>query len=113
MRKTFNYIALAIRAVFLFGILIIDGVWNFISKPSTLLLRTFVVALIFLSSFNFEVYSQNCDPGERFCRGACRPARACAGPPPPPGLPIDSKLPYLFIAGLGLGIYFLKAKKTA
>ncbi len=117
MRKTFIYIALAIRAVFLFGINICDDVWKVVSKPSTLLMRISVVALIILSSINFEVFSQrgNCDPGERVCKdGKCHPVRECGqGVPPPPGLPIDSKLPYLLIAGLGLGIYFLKAKKTA
>lgn len=118
MRKTFVYMLLTIRVVFLFGINFCEAFWNFVSKPSKLLLRTSVVAVILLSSHNFELYAQNkgpnCDPGERFCRGECMPARECRqGVPPPPGLPIDSKLPYLIIAGLGLGIYFLKSKKTA
>lgn len=116
MRKTFVYMLLTIRVVFLFGINFCEAFWNFVSKPSKLLLRTSIVALIILSSFNFEVLAQgnNCPPGQRYCRGDCRPARECRqGVPPPPGLPIDSKLPYLIIAGLGLGIYYLKSKKTA
>ncbi|TXD95474.1 hypothetical protein [Gillisia hiemivivida] len=118
MRKTLIYLALEIRAVFLFGINLCEAFWNIVSKPSKLLLRTSVVALILLSSFNFESYAQNkgpnCESGERFCRGECRLARDCRqGVPPPPGLPIDSKLPYLLIAGLGLGIYYLRSKKVA
>ncbi|TVZ26327.1 hypothetical protein JM83_1283 [Gillisia sp. Hel_I_86] len=115
MRKTFIYMVLAIRAVFLFGVNLCEAFWKIVSKPSKFLLRTFVVALIILSSFNSEVLAQgnNCPPGQRYCRGDCRPARDCRGPiSPPPGLPIDSKLPYLLIAGLGLGIYYLKSKKT-
>jgi len=105
---------LAIRAVFLFGINFCEGFGYIIKKPSKLILRTSVVILLLLSSYNFEVLAQgnNCEPGQRFCRNACRPARECRqGVPPPPGLPIDSKLPYLLIAGLGLGIYFLRFKK--
>jgi hypothetical protein len=118
MRKTSIYLALEIIAVFLFGINFCKAFWNTVSNPSKLLLRTSVVALIFLSSFNFESHAQsrgqNCPPGERKCRGICRPARDCRqGVPPPPGLPIDSKLPYLLIAGLGLGIYYLRSKKAA
>jgi len=77
---------------------------------------------IMLSTINFEVLAQrkdhgigtNCPPGQRYCRNDCRPARECRqGVPPPPGLPIDSKLPYLLIAGLGLGIYYLRSRKQA
>ncbi len=116
MRKTFFYIFLAIRAVFLFGVNLCEAFLSVFSKPSKLLLRISVVVFITLSSFNFEVLAQgnNCPPGQRFCRNGCRPARECRqGVPPPPGLPIDSKLPYLLIAGLGLGIYYLRAKKAA
>lgn len=106
------------RAVFLFGINLWEGFWNIVSKPSKRLLRISVVMLFLLSSFNFQSYAQstgpNCDPGQRFCRGGCRPAKDCRqGVPPPPGLPIDSKLPYLLIAGLGLGIYYLRSRKQA
>lgn len=118
MRKTFIYILSVIRAVFLFGINLWEGFWNIVSKPSKRLLRISVVMLFLLSSFNFQSYAQstgpNCDPGQRFCRGGCRPAKDCRqGVPPPPGLPIDSKLPYLLIAGLGLGIYYLRSRKQA
>lgn len=34
-------------------------------------------------------------------------------PPPPVGLPINDHLPILLIAGLGLGIYLLRIRKTA
>jgi len=117
MRKTFTYITLVFRTVFFVGKLICDRVGNGISKPSTLLIHISVGALIILSSLNFEVFSQrgNCPRGQRVCKdGQCHPVRECGqGVPPPPGLPIDSKLPYLLVAGLGLGIYFLKSKKTA
>ena len=115
MRKTLIYIALEIRAVFLFGINLCEAIWNIVSKPSNRLLRTSFVALILLSSFNFESYAQKCETqGFRRCNGVCVPARECRqGVPPPPGLPIDSKLPYLLIAGLGLGIYYLRSKKAA
>ena len=115
MRKTFIYMVLAIRAVFLFGINLCEDFLGLISKPSKFFLRTSVGVLLILSSFNFEVLAQgnNCPPGQRFCRGGCRPARECRqGVPPPPGLPIDSKLPYLLIAGLGLGIYYWRVKKA-
>lgn len=121
MRKTFIYIALGFKTVFLYGILVSDETWKIIFKPLSQLIRSAVVALIILSSYNFDAFAQSkdhnpgqCDPGERFCLGDCRPARQCRpGVPPPPGLPIDSKLSYLLIAGLGLGIYFLKSKKPA
>lgn len=36
------------------------------------------------------------------------PMRESTGTPPPPvGLPIDSNIYFLLLAGLGLGIYFL------
>ena len=123
MRKTFIYMLLAIRAVFLFGINLCEAFWNRVPKPSKLLLRTCVVVLLLLSSYSFEVLAQgknhgngnNCPPGQRVCKdGHCHPARECRqGVPPPPGLPIDSKLPYLLIAGLGLGIYYFRTKKSA
>ncbi len=114
MRKTFSYIALGFKAVFLLGIKFFEAFCNIILRPSKLLIRTTVVTLILLASINLEMYAQSCPSGQRRCRGECRTARDCRqGVPPPPGLPIDSKLPYLLIAGLGLGIYFLKAKKPA
>jgi len=116
MRKTFIYMVLAIRAVFLFGINLCETFWVLISKPSKFLLKTSVIVLIILSSLNFESYAQNnCPPGQRVCiDGTCHPARECRpnGVPPPPGLPIDSKLPFLLIAGLGLGIYYYRVKKV-
>lgn len=121
MRKTFIYIALGFKAVFLLGKLTCERVWDSITISRALLLRFIIIAFLILSTFNFDAFAQgqsrdhdpnDCEPGERYCRGDCRPARQCRpGVPPPPGLPIDSKLPYLLIAGLGLGIYFLKAKK--
>ncbi len=112
MRKTFSYIALGFKAVFLLGIKLFEAFSVFSLRPSKVLMRTSVIALILMSSFNFEALAQSCPEGQRRCRGECRTARDCRqGVPPPPGLPIDSKLPYLLIAGLGLGIYFLKAKK--
>ncbi|WP_026836823.1 hypothetical protein [Gillisia sp. JM1] len=118
MRKALIYIALEIRAVFLFGIKLFNSIGCRNFKMSKYLLRSFVIALIVLSSINLESNAQqkgpNCESGERFCRGDCRPARECRqGVPPPPGLPIDSKLPYLLIAGLGLGIYYLRSKKVS
>jgi len=72
-----------------------------------------ILFIAILFSFSSYALAQNpCDPGERFCDGACRPAKDCApGNPPPPGLvlPIDSNIYFLFAAGLGLGIYFLTA----
>lgn len=53
-------------------------------------------------------------PFSGFSQDPPQPAKASEGaPPPPPGLPIDSNLPYLLIAGLGLGIYYLRPKKAA
>lgn len=54
-----------------------------------------------------------CEPGQRYCNGACRPARECRpGVPPPPGLelPIDFGISALIAAGLGLGAYRLRKK---
>lgn len=118
MRKALIYIALEIRAVFLFAINFFSGIGYRTFGVPKCLLRISVFAFIFLSTLNFESYAQsrgqNCPPGERKCRGTCRPARDCRqGVPPPPGLPIDSKLPLLLIAGLGLGIYYYRAKKVA
>lgn len=105
---------LAMKMVFLFGINLRKTFLDIVQKPSKWMLRASLIVLLILSSFNFEAYSQNCDEGLRFCRGRCRTPRECRqGVPPPPGLPIDSKLPYLLIAGLGLGIYFLRSRKQA
>lgn len=32
-------------------------------------------------------------------------------PPPPVGVPIDKEIPYLFVAGIALGIYVLLKRK--
>jgi hypothetical protein len=118
MRKTLIYLILAIRAVLLCAV---TSVGNLVSRFPVMVassFRTGLILLFFLTAFNFQAFAQNslpedCIPGERYCRGDCRPARQCGGPPPPPGLPIDSKLPYLLIAGLGLGIYYWRSKKIA
>lgn len=111
--KTLTYLTLEIRAVFLCAK---NSVKDFFSKPQIKIsgtVRMFLVLFVLLIAFNIESYAQNCDIGELFCRGACRPIEQCIGLPPPPGLPIDSKLPFLLIAGLGLGIYYYRAKKIA
>ena len=117
MRKTLIYLILAIRAVLLCAV---TSVGNLVSRSPVMVassFRTGLILLFFLTAFNFQAFAQNslpnCDPGDRFCRGKCRPARQCGGPPPPPGLPIDSKLPYLLIAGIGLGVYYWRSKKIA
>lgn len=115
MRKTLIYLSLAIRAVFLHAL---NSVWEVVSRLRGMALgrlRTFLIFFVFLTAFNFQGYSQNCPPGQRVCKdGLCHPARECGqGVPPPPGLPLDTKLPFLLIAGLGLGIYYWRSKKTA
>jgi hypothetical protein len=117
MRKTLIYLSLAIRVPLLCAV---NSVGNLVSRSPVMLASTFrtgLILLFFLTAFNFQAFAQNslpnCDPGQRFCRGKCRPAKECGGPPPPPGLPIDSKLPYLLIAGLGLGVYYWRSKKIA
>jgi hypothetical protein len=117
MRKTLVYLSLAIRAVLLCAL---TSVGNLVSRSQILVassFRTGLILLLFLTAFNFQGFSQrgNCPTGQRVCKdGLCHPARECGqGVPPPPGLPIDSKLPYLLIAGLGLGIYYWRSKKTA
>ena len=116
MRKALIYIALGIRAVFLFTTSFFSGNGYETFNISKYLIRSSVIVLIILSSLNFESYAQNnCPPGQRVCiDGTCHPARECRpnGVPPPPGLPIDSKLPFLLIAGLGLGIYYYRVKKV-
>lgn len=122
MRKALIYIALEIRAVFLFAIKSFGVIGCSAFNVPKSLIRITMISLILLFSFNFEVLAQrkdhgngnNCPPGQRYCRGDCREARDCRqGVPPPPGLPIDSKLPYLLIAGLGLGIYYSRSRKEA
>jgi hypothetical protein len=69
------------------------------------------IILILLILVSLPGYSQECEFPKIICPkdGVCKPIRACRGTvPPPPGLPIDNSLPYLLVAGLGLGIYFLK-----
>ena len=39
------------------------------------------------------------------------PVPTPAGPPPPPGLPIDGGLSFLIISGVAYGIYELRRKK--
>jgi len=118
--KTLIYLALEIRAFFLCAK---TSAKAFISRSQikkSPALRIFLVLFIFYS-FNFEILAQsgnpserNCDPGERFCQGKCQPARNCRpGVPPPPGLPLDSKIPFLIIAGLGLGIYYVRSLKKS
>lgn len=77
------------------------------------------LTFFFMIVANFYAFAQEpCDPGQIFCRGACRLPRACGIGPPPPGLvvPIDSNIIWLLAAGLGLGIYywiFIKGKSAA
>ncbi len=106
------YLVLEIRAVFLCAKNSVEIFFSKLQFEMFPTLRIFLVLFI-LASSNFQVFSQesNCPPGQRFCRGECKPARQCGGPPPPPGLPLDSKLPYLLIAGLGLGIYYVRSRK--
>jgi len=110
--KTLIYLALEIRAFFLCAK---TSAKAFISKSQIKIpaaFRTILVLLILLTAFNVESYAQNCDPGFRFCQGRCQPARSCRpGVPPPPGLPLDSKIPFLIIAGLGLGIYYVRSRQ--
>jgi len=67
--------------------------------------------LMFLLLLSFEGFAQPCGPGQAPCGrdNTCKPVSECRGGPPPPGLvvPINSNIPFLLIAGLGLGIYFL------
>jgi len=116
-RKALIYIALERRAVFLFAINLSSSIGFGKFNVFKYLIRFSVFALMLLSSVNFESYAQNsCPSGQRVCiDGECHPARECrpTGNPPPPGLPIDSKLPFLIIAGLGLGIYYLRSRKEA
>lgn len=117
MRKTLIYLILAIRAVFLFAKNSFREVFPKMQVMGRRQYRTFLILSVFLAAFNFQGFSQigNCPPGQRVCRdGECHPARECGqGIPPPPGLPLDSKLPFLLIAGLGLGVYYWRSKKTA
>lgn len=114
MRKTLIYLVLEIRSVFLCAKnsarLFFSGSRSKMSNA----IRAFLVLFVLLTATNLESYAQiNCPAGQRFCRGACRTARDCRqGVPPPPGLPLDSKIPFLIIAGLGLGIYYVRSKKT-
>ena len=114
--KTLIYLALEIRAFFLCAK---TSAKAFISRSQIKIpaaFRTFLVLFVVLTAFNVESYAQrNCEtPGYRYCRGDCRPARECRpGVPPPPGLPLDSKIPFLIIAGLGLGIYYVRSLKKA
>lgn len=115
MRKTLIYLSLAIRAVFSCAL---SGMRNLVSRAPIMVassFRTGIILFIFLTAFNFQGFAQNCPPGQRVCKdGECHPARQCGqGIPPPPGLPLDSKLPFLLIAGLGLGIYYWRSKKSA
>jgi len=114
MRKTLIYLVLEIRSVFLCAK---NSARLFFSGPKSIManaIRTFLILFVLLTATNFESYAQNnCEPGERFCRGDCRPVRECRqGVPPPPGLPLDSKIPFLIIAGLGLGIYYVRSRKA-
>jgi hypothetical protein len=73
------------------------------------------IILIFLILVSLRGYTQPpepCPEGQRRCGGVCKIPRECRpGVPPPPGLPINSNLPLLIAAGLGLGIYFLTENK--
>ena len=112
--KTLIYLALEIRAFFLCAK---TSAKAFISRSQIKIpaaFRTFLVLFVLLTAFNVESYAQNCPIGQRRCRGECRPARDCRpGVPPPPGLPLDSKIPFLIIAGLGLGIYYVRSLKKS
>lgn len=39
------------------------------------------------------------------CLPCCSPVDTCGGPPPPPGLPIDTYIYFLFFAALVFGVY--------
>ncbi len=116
MRKTLIYLTLAIRAFLLFAVTSVGYLFSRSPFRVAGAFRSGLILVLFLTVFNFQGFTQNCPPGQRICKGSteCQPARNCRqGVPPPPGLPIDSKLPYLIIAGLGLGIYFLRSRKQA
>lgn len=114
MRTTFSYLTLGIKALSLCAknsvkVFFLKS-WMKISSK----VRTFLLLFILLVAFTNESYAEDCEEGLVFCNNKCRIPNACTqGVPPPPGLPIDSKLPYLLIAGLGLGIYYWRTKKVA
>ena len=74
-----------------------------------------VLFILFLLLLSFEGFAQPCPPGQAPCGrdNTCKDVSQCRGGPPPPGLvvPIDSHISYLFISGLGLGIYFMVANR--
>jgi hypothetical protein len=116
IKKPFIYMLPAIRAVFLFAVTSVGYLFSRSPFRVAGAFRSGLILVLFLTIFNFQGFTQNCPPGQRICKGSteCQPARNCRqGVPPPPGLPIDSKLPYLLIAGIGLGIYYLRSKKVS
>jgi len=114
MEKILIYLALEIRAFFLCAKTSAKVFFSRSQIKIPIAFRTILVLFVLLTAFNVESYAQNCEPGFRFCQGRCQPARQCRpGVPPPPGLPLDSKIPFLIIAGLGLGIYYVRSRKKA
>lgn len=115
--KTLIYLVLEIRSVFLCAKNSARFFYSNYQKKLQISIKTVLMFIVLFAAVNFQGISQtgpNCPAGQRVCKdGTCRPARQCGqGVPPPPGLPLDSKIPFLIIAGLGLGIYYVRSRKT-